>query len=44
MIIDILKKQIEKLYLGSKKVYTDDSWLTQDEIDRIIEIANKLQK
>lgn len=42
MFINFLKRQAKKLY--TKKRYTDDSWLTQEEIDRIIEIADKLQK
>lgn len=44
MFIDVLKRQVEKLYINHKKRYTDESWLTQEEIDRIVEIADELQK
>lgn len=40
-----LRRKIKKLYYNhKKKIYTNESFLTQEEIDRILEIANELQK
>jgi len=46
MFINNLKKQIEKLFKRSSDeyCYTDESVLTQEEIDRIVQIANALLK
>lgn len=43
MLLENIKKQFQKLYLKDKS-YSDDTMLSQDEIDRVFEIARELEK